>query len=156
MDEYERKRARFGSFSYIDAFKSTASMFYCGHSSCKFPETLWQCNPHNRSDRDDAFGVETQWVVRDGPRRRVIFIFASSSVILNAVARCRLLVTLNFLHVSMFFASTFFTTYQLFYTYVIRGWGIQFCMQNFYKTAVYLLSIDFSFKKRILRCQKLS
>ena len=42
-------------FSNIDAFKCVASIFYYGHSSCKFPKILRQCNPHGYGDNDDAF-----------------------------------------------------------------------------------------------------
>lgn len=55
-------------------------------------------------------GPEFPLLVRGGPRRRVIFIFTSAFVVLNAIARCLLLVTLNFPLISMCFTSTWSDT----------------------------------------------
>ena len=43
---------------------------------------------------------------RSSTKRRVIFIFTSAFAVLNAIARCLLLVTLNFPLISMCFTST--------------------------------------------------
>lgn len=53
-----------GPSSNIGTFKCSASIFYCGHSSCKFPKILRQCNLHTSDDGDtsDAFGRE--WSAR--------------------------------------------------------------------------------------------
>lgn len=106
-DEEERE-IRKRRFDGTNVFKFVASMFYCEHSSCKFLPILWQCNPHYRRDCDDAFGPQLFPVARSrsSTTRRVIFIFTTAFAVLNAIARCLLLVTLNFPLISMCFTST--------------------------------------------------